>query len=192
MMQLAASLAALKETSTSPDLTNLVDEIETSLNNYHYTSPPDLDQTDDEEAMQIDWGRYHCCEAWRYALLIYIIRVFRSTNSHIFTGTTSTTPPLSPRLSYLSHVTLDHVRSYRRDSYIQKQALLPVFLTGAETRDPDAQQNLRDYCTLWYGRFGYQMYATVAALLEELWDERDSGDGGMWWGSWWIGSRVTG
>jgi hypothetical protein len=26
------------------------------------------------------------------------------------------------------------------------------------------------------------MYATVAALLEELWDERDSGDGGMWWG----------
>jgi hypothetical protein len=48
MMQLAASLAALKETSTSPDLTNLVDEIETSLNSYHYTSPPDLDQTDDD------------------------------------------------------------------------------------------------------------------------------------------------
>jgi hypothetical protein len=41
---------------------------------------------------------------------------------------------------------------------------------------------VRDYCTLWYGRFGYQMYATVAALLEELWDGRDGGDGEMWWG----------
>jgi hypothetical protein len=26
------------------------------------------------------------------------------------------------------------------------------------------------------------MYATVAALLEELWDGRDGRDGEMWWG----------
>jgi len=181
MMQLA-NLAAENEPASAPRnmtafaLTDLVDEIEASLNSWQYKPMLGVNDpaADDAEAMQTDRDRYHCCEAWRHGLLIYIQRVFRWRRGQ--------KPPA--RLAYLARVTIDHVRSCRRTSTVQKQSLLPAFFAGAETTDTDSRQSIRDYCTWWYALYGYQMFETAQSLLEELWTQRDArwNDDTLWWG----------
>ena len=179
MMQLANLAVENEPTSeqrslTAFALTDLVEEIEASLKDWKYKSSLESDADDDAEAMQADRDHYHCCEAWRYALLIYVQRVFRWQRG--------TKPPA--RLTYLARVTIDHLRSCRPSSQVQKQALLPAWLAGAETMDLTARQHLRDYCTWWYSMHGYQMFSTVSSLLEELWAQQDVRwwDDDLWWG----------
>lgn len=59
----------------------LVAEIELSLRRYEYHGDGLSDlvfegMQFDEDALHIERDRYHCCEAFRYALLIYIVRIF--------------------------------------------------------------------------------------------------------------------
>ncbi|EXJ80644.1 hypothetical protein A1O3_06928 [Capronia epimyces CBS 606.96] len=175
-----ASLAEEKEKAASMrwtrfDLT-LVDEIQQSIINW---KNPGLefrieDDSMSEEQLQRQRDIYHCSEAWRYGLLIYITRVFY-WNRH-------DTPPR--KLAYYARLTIEHVNSCRNTAPIQRQVLLALFFAGCETRDACLRQSIRDYCLYWSTHSGYQLFATASTLLEELWTEGDeSGDKGVWWGS---------
>lgn len=127
-------------------------------------------KSDIEETLNSKQDRHHCAEAWRYALLIYIERVFRwDRGSH-----------RSPELTLLVRKTLDHVRSCRRTSQTQKQLLLPVFLAGSETADEEMRRFVREYFQWWATRSRYNMFNSAALLLEEVWKR---GHAYTWWGS---------
>lgn len=134
-------------------------------------SPSDADsEADSEEQFHSRQDRYHCAEAWRHALLIYIERVFRWDRR-------------SPRptvLKWLVRKTLDHVRCCRRTSQTQKQLLLPVFLAGSETGDEEMRRFTREYCQWWANRSRYNMFNSAALLLDEIWKRVDPD---AWWGS---------
>lgn len=148
-------------------------------NNPRFTAAHDSEGTTDVDGgdvqmEQIDIAQYkedlyHCAEAWRYALLLYIERVFKWRDQ-----------PASPLLGFLARRTLNHVASCRRSSMLQKQLLLPVFLGGCETVDEDLRQQARIYCQWWNEKSRYDMFLTAGGLLEEIWN---TGDSRVWWGS---------
>lgn len=143
----------------------------------HLIPPTDADDDQEEEPVPDEQAesrfhehqdRYHCAEAWRYASLLYIERVFKCNGNR----------RRRPRpISRLVRLTLDHVRCVRRTSQIQKQLLLPVFLAGSETVDEDMRELVKEYCKYWAEKTRYEMFSTVPALLEDIWAVEG------WWGS---------
>jgi Fungal specific transcription factor domain len=157
---------------TKFDLT-LVDEIQNSIINWK-NSNLDLDDDLPEEAIQQQRDRLHCTEAWRYGLLIYITRVFRWNRK--------TSVP--KRLTTYARFVFEHVQCCRRTSIVQKQAFLPLFFAGCETKDLFSRQIIRDYCQYWDAASGYNLFSSAASLLEEMWMEQDGLHGEIvWWGS---------
>jgi hypothetical protein len=151
---------------------SVVDEIEKSVSSWQYAPAEDSIHTEDD--MQRERDCFHCAEAWRNAILIYIIRVFRWKRTEA--------PPA--RLAYLSRTTLDHVQCCRRTLGVQKQVLLPVFLAACETRDEFGRKSALDYCTFWAEKYGYNMFTDASNLLAEVWAEQDNSLGNdVWWGS---------
>jgi hypothetical protein len=126
---------------------------------------PEAHGVDIEEQFNSRQDRYHCTEAWRYALLIYIERAFRWDRKC----------PRPLNLKWLVRKTLDHVRCCRRMSQTQKQLLLPVFLAGSETTDQEMRHFTRKYCQWWVTRSRYNMFNSVSSLLEEIWAEDNIG-----------------
>ncbi|KAA8651225.1 uncharacterized protein ATNIH1004_000103 [Aspergillus tanneri] len=120
----------------------------------------------DEDTLHARKDRYHCIEAWRHALLLYIERVFKWDRG--------VSQPKT--MGRLIRSTLDHVRCCRRTSMTQKQLLLPVFLAGSETRDEEMRSVVRRYCRWWGQRSRYHMFHSVPSLLEEIWAAES------WWG----------
>ncbi|KIW10679.1 hypothetical protein PV08_11643 [Exophiala spinifera] len=194
MMQLA-NLAASSSTKQQNRIatadakvsSRIVAEIELSLRRYEYHGDGLSDlvfegMDFDEEALHIERDRYHCCEAFRYALLIYIVRIFVLPN----TRTVERKKGVHARLSFLSRVVLEHVHACRPSGrMIQKQALFPVFMAGVEIRAHQGHENrqfVAEYCERWYGKFGYQMYSTVLDVCRAVWAERDAGNEEYWWG----------
>lgn len=145
-----------------------VDQVEEVLRECP-SNPPTYTATGDEEALEEAQDRYHCEEAWRTGLLLYIARVFRWKR----------TDPIPGTVRYLSRVILDHARSIRSTSTIQKQVLLPVFLAAAETRSSLYRDFTREYCKWWTKSCGFKMFADVSFYLEEIWKEEDIP--GVWW-----------
>lgn len=145
-----------------------------------------------EEVAHYREDLHHCTEAWRYALLTYITRVFEWPRD-VRDGGHPTEParPPPPILGFLARRTLDHVAACRASSTLQKQLLLPVFLAGCETADERLRGTARAYCRWWGERTRYDMFLTAHALLEEVWRARGRGratGGGddnprAWWGS---------
>ena len=123
-----------------------------------------------EELVNYRQDLYHCAEAWRYGLLIYIERVFKWRSNK----------RTSPLLGFLARKTLNNVASCRKSLMLQKQLLLPVFLAGCETKDEVLQQEARDYCSWWSEETHYDMFLTAVALLEEVWNSKKPD---TWWGS---------
>jgi hypothetical protein len=128
----------------------------------------------DEEYFQ-QQDRFHLAEAWRYALLLYIQRVFRwDRQSH-------RRPPAILRLACS---VLEHTRNCRKTSQAQKQLLLPIFLAGAEARDEDMRDTVRSFCLWWGARSRYGMFYSVSNLLEEYWTKLHyESENPIWWGS---------
>lgn len=126
---------------------------------------------------------YHCCEAFRYALLLYILRVFDHPAIEASTATVAT---FYARLSLLSRLTLDHVIAIRDTSPLRKQLLFALFLAGAETNSMSHRQFIRNYCATWFDVYGYQMFPVAAEVLEDVWITKDSivahGECTYWWG----------
>ncbi|KAJ9620679.1 hypothetical protein H2204_012234 [Knufia peltigerae] len=171
-----AHLAGQVNSQAMPQKTlrKIVTEIETNLKG-HRPLQEDLEAEDaDEDKLQEARDRYHCCEAIRYSLQIYAIRVFPDQNVPVARR--------SARLKYLSRLCLDHVISIRTSSDTLKQLLLPIFLAGAETDDQRHKDFIRGYCERWYGVFGYQMFPTTAEILEEVWASQIMVDQELWWG----------
>lgn len=111
--------------------------------------------------------RYHCAEAWRYALLIYIERIFKCESQH----------GRHRSMNRLVREALDHVRCCRRTSQTQKQLLLPILLAGSETADAEMRDFVKEYCRYWGDKSRYNMFHSVPALLDEIWAT------GKWWGA---------
>lgn len=138
------------------------------------STPPSDDENNDENYRR-QQDNHHCAEAWRYALLLYIQRVFR-WNRQAYRRP----PAILPLVCRI----LEHSRNCRKTSQVQKQLLLPIFLAGAEARDRDMQDTVRAYCLWWGARVRYGMFYTVSCLLEEYWARQPHKDGEvMWWGS---------
>ncbi|KAK8225663.1 fungal-specific transcription factor domain-containing protein [Phyllosticta capitalensis] len=149
-----------------------IDELESTLESLRWVES--FSTTDSEEDIQKERDHFHCTEAWRNALLLYLNRVFRWDRQ-------SKAPA---KLSHYARIVLDHTKSCRRTSTVQKQLLLPVFLAGVELADSEARGFCQSYCQWWSQKCRYQMFDTVSFLLNEFWEEKDkSGDASMWWGS---------
>ncbi|KAI2606595.1 fungal-specific transcription factor domain-containing protein [Hypoxylon sp. NC1633] len=114
---------------------------------------------------------YYCAEAWRFALLIYIERVFKWRR-----GEASIT-----RISIFARKTLNSMLSCRQNEMIQKQLLLPVFLAACETEDEKLRNEARNYCKWWASKTRYEMFITSLGLLEEVW--ATAADPDSWWGA---------
>lgn len=182
-----ASRQSDRRPSTRKNIARLVQEIETSLQSYTtsielgiLTSASADRGVDEEEEGHLDRDRYHCCEAFRCCLLIYILRIFVLPNLQDY-GTT-TRKSHQAKLSVLARMTLDHVRSCRASTAIHKQMMFPVFLAGAETTNVVQQGVVQDYCKHWHDKLGYKMFDTVREVVEELWLRRDVMGEELWWG----------
>lgn len=114
---------------------------------------------------------HYCAQAWRFALLIYIERVFKWRR-----GEASMT-----RISLYARKTLNSMLSCRQSVMIQKQLLLPVFLAACETEDEKLRNEARNYCKWWASKTRYEMFITSLGLLEEVW--ATAADPDSWWGS---------
>ncbi|KAK2756180.1 hypothetical protein FQN54_005588 [Arachnomyces sp. PD_36] len=174
-----ADLARQKEIASSMrwlnlDMTPIIEaerEITAWVNGFAPLSHTLDDSNEDDEPTESQFDdqqdRYHCAEAWRYALLLYIQRIFKC-NDH------RQRPPRSIRR--LLRLTVDHIRCVRRTSQIQKQLLLPIFLAGSEASDADTHEFVKEYCRYWAEKTRYEMFSSVPVLLQEIWDS------GEWWG----------
>ena len=150
-----------------------VKELESRLR--HWRNPFDVlsEKVDNQEDPQSTRDFFHCIEAWRYALLLYILQVF---------GRGKESQPQSSN-AYLCRLILDNTRCVRRSSTVQKQVLLPIFLAGTEAVDGTTRREVRDYCNFWSVTNGYNMFQNVGDLLERVWlDRKQYGEGGYWWG----------
>jgi hypothetical protein len=150
-----------------------VDEVKWTL--CSITSPyPTFHADFDEEALDLLRDRYHCTEAWRNALLIYIERVFRWTRGE----------PAPPNAKYIARSIMEHARCIRRENNFQKQILLPLFLAGAEIRREEDRDFVRDYCLRWTKLCGSKMFIDASDFCEEIWERTDKEDSqGIWWGT---------
>ncbi|KAH8674760.1 fungal-specific transcription factor domain-containing protein [Tricladium varicosporioides] len=152
-----------------------VDEIEQVLREWP-SKVPIYDRSLPEEILELQRDRYHCEEAWRYAILLYIERVFRWERGKKGPST----------LRYLSRLILDNTRSIRKGTAhsIQKQVLLPVFLAGAELQNSEYREFVREYCEWWTMSCGFKMFKDVYCYLQNIWEEIDSSsDSDFWWGT---------
>lgn len=191
MLQIA-NLSAVREDTKA--VRRLVSEIEQSVESYEYPgaglvpsrNKPESDDDDEdeddenyEETMHMERDRYHCCEGFRYSLLIYILRIF-----HLNSKARSQTHlrRTRSRISFFSRVCLDHIAACRSSHLIQKQCLLPVFIAGCETRMPSQRQFATEFCRTWFRKYGYQMYTTVLEVMQVVWAEQDAGNERFWWG----------
>lgn len=130
----------------------------------------------DEETVQSAYDYYHASNTWKYALLLYICRVFNWDR---------TSSASMAQISSLSRQLLDSARCCRPESSLQKQFLIPIFLAGAEATGAYSRNFARDYCEGWYRKSRYNMFIEAAHLMEEIWRQKDAHDGasGIWWGS---------
>lgn len=131
---------------------------------------PNAEAMDPTEAMHYLQDLHHCAQAWRFALLLYIERVFKWQRDE----------PVPPHLGFLARKTLNNVSSCRPSVMVQKQLLLPVFLAGCETEDDKLREEARKYCSWWGEKTRYNMFLTTLGLLEEIWANKEPGN---WWGS---------
>lgn len=109
--------------------------------------------------------KYHCAEAWRQALLLYIESVFKRDLK-----------PRSIKVHQLVRKTIDNIRCCRQTSLIQKQLLIPVFLAGSEAINEEIRDFAKEYCLYWGEKSRYRMFNSVPMLFDEIWAS------GQWWG----------
>ncbi|KAL2850228.1 hypothetical protein BJY01DRAFT_233302 [Aspergillus pseudoustus] len=140
-------------------------DADSSLNNHsigsHFTEQEAMKQVHGQQ------DRYHCAEAWRQALLLYIEIILKSNGRE----------KRSIRIHQLLRKIIDRVRCCRRTSPIQKQLLIPVFLAGSEISVECMREFVKEYCSYWAERSRYNLSNSVALLFDEIWAS------GTWWGA---------
>ena len=149
----------------------IIEEVEQWKNEEDATSDEIGQMEDDPDAKR---NRFHCIEAWRHAILLYAYRVFsRKQEASCLRS-----------ITHLARIILDHVRCIQQAEIIQKQALLPVFLTASEVEGEVSRSFVRQYCNHWSLTSRYFMFGTVAILLERIWADWDGSTRDVyWWGT---------
>ncbi|KXT16863.1 hypothetical protein AC579_6824 [Pseudocercospora musae] len=153
-------------------------EIEEDLRRAETHIPAAFDISDDDsiESVQQKLDSAACIQAWKFALLLYLERVFHWERE---------VGRQSARITALSRQTLSTARNCRAGHAIQKQVLLPVFIAGSEVDDSDSRQFVQQYCETWQAKTRYQLFRDSLGLLRTIWSRRDrcGGDANVWWGS---------
>jgi hypothetical protein len=133
----------------------------------------DVDALGFEENVDARRNRFHCIEAWRHAILLYVCRVF--TQPQTFQN--------SRKAAHLARLILDSVRCIPSIDILQKQVLLPMFLAGAEMKSGPDRDFVRQYCKLWAEKSRAYHFESASELLEGIWSESDMlADEQYWWG----------
>lgn len=163
--------------------TDRVQEIDRSIRAYAVGPSEYPGVADSPELVQHWHDICNAGNAWKYALLLYISRVFswdRTSDSRL------------PEVTSLSRLVLDSVRCCRSDSPLQKQLLFPVFLAGSECVDAYGQEFVKMYCEEWYRKCRYAMFREALIVLQQIWARRDQEIDrfGVWWGNF-VGNRQT-
>ena len=176
MWQLAKLAASYKQTLLghgSFDAQQVADLAE-YVNGWNNNNAMSIEQIQaNNEGTDDKMDRFHCVEAWRYAIILYSRRVFRS---HRDSGDLRV-------IDHLTRVILDHVRCIRGTQMVQKQVLLPVFLAAVEVEDENTRFFVRQYCNHWSKTARYSQFETALALIEEIWATFDTGQRAVyWWG----------
>jgi hypothetical protein len=174
-----AKLAAMYETviSLNSEWANfnlfpveaIVDEVKNWKNN------DDMSYQDimPSEDVNVKRDRFHCSEAWRYAIILYTVRVFAKKLD--FQGLLSA--------YFLARVILDHIRCIRQDEIIQKQVLIPIILAASEIGDHSDRVFIRQYCKHWTATARYFMFETAGMVIEHIWaDWQEETRDKHWWG----------
>lgn len=158
-----------------------VNEIEQHIKEYSEGEYNHLDAYVDEGMVQNWYDYHHASNTWKYALLLYICRVFKWDRT--------SSVPMAEILS-LSRLLLDSARCCRPESNLRKQFLIPMFLAGSEANEYYSRNYVKEYCEGWYKMSRYNMFMEVADLLQEIWKQKDTqhNDFKIWWGSL-IGTR---
>lgn len=96
-------------------------------------------------------------------------------SSHPNEGINGSSIPPSRRIPFFSLVraTINDIRCVRRSSQTQKQLLLPAFIAGSETSDPELRRFVCAYCDWWSNKSRYKMFDTMRRLLLQIWEEMD-------------------
>ena len=176
MWQLAKMAARYKQTllERGPFDMQQVEDLSESLNgwtNNDAMSIEDIRASHEDTEQRID--RFHCVEAWRYAIILYSRRVFRSQQNLADLRV----------IDHLIRVILDHVRCIRETEMVQKQVLLPIFLAAVEVKDEHNRNFVRQYCNRWSKTARYSQFETALALIEDIWAGSDAGQRDVyWWG----------
>lgn len=164
--------------------TTRVLEIESCIRAYTEGESESPSIADSKELVQHWHDICNAGNAWKYALLLYISRVFKwdqSSDSHL------------PEITSLARLVLDSVRCCRPDSPLQKQLLFPVFLAGSECADEYSRAFVETYCEGWYQKIRYNMFREALDVLRQIWSRKDDelDEFGVWWGSF-VGTRNSG
>ncbi|SLM34267.1 Zn(2)-C6 fungal-type DNA-binding domain [Lasallia pustulata] len=172
-----ARLASAYEHSQGSEWTALrasrVDDLEATLTAWHNPFYVASGVSDVQEGLNPARDCYHCVEAWRHALILYIYQVLKR-------DAVMTSPEVIP--SYSRRI-LGHIHCIKQETVIQKQVLLPLFLAGCEATEKKLRKQAKDFCRVWSQRNGYRMFQDVGDLLEHVWkDRQNSADGRYWWG----------
>lgn len=176
MRQFAKAAAVLKQMLPEDGSSEMqqVDELVEYLRkweNEYTTSIEEVQASDEDPDDRMD--RFHCCEAWRSAVLLYSRRVF----------CTHQDPAGLRVIQHLSRTVLDHIRCIRVTQMMQKQVLLPVFLAAVETADEDSRCFVRQYCKHWSTTARYSQFETALTLIENIWVSYEVNDrADYWWG----------
>lgn len=118
-------------------------------------------------------NRFHCIEAWRHAILLFVTRAFcKKQDDHGIR-----------KIAHLARVVLDCVRCIPQAEFFQKQLLLPVFLAGSEVESEVDRAFVRHYCQHWSETSRFEHFGSAKELLEDVWEgwdvtTRDT----YWWG----------
>lgn len=156
----------------SPQITEEPEALSAEDTSFQASEQAEKDEEDAYVRLRDD---YHCMEAWRFSLLMYIQRVFRWNRAQ---------HRKPAELLSLTYKVLDHSRNCRKTSLVQKQLLLPMFLVGAEARDGTTRDIVLSYCRWWGAKTHYGMFFSVASLLQDFWNQQDlSKPSPLWWGS---------
>lgn len=147
------------------------DDLDGDISHLSMANLPKDYNSDPVQAAHYIQDLHHCAQAWRYALLVYIERVFKWRRQEASQA----------RLRLFARKALNNISSCRRSVMLQKQLLLPVFLGACETEDENLRNEARDYCKWWAGQTRYEMFITSLGMLEEVWASEIDAD--SWWGS---------
>ncbi|KAF4448046.1 fungal specific transcription factor domain-containing [Fusarium albosuccineum] len=149
---------------------SIVDQVKSYIN-YEDANIYCTDETDaDVNARR---NRFHCIEAWRHAILLYVARVF----------TPKQDPSGLQAIDHHARVILDSVRCIPPTDPVQKQLLLPVFLGASEVGDDFNRSFVRQYCHHWSNEIHFYQFETVTVLLEDVWNDWDEATRDTyWWG----------